>query len=199
MPRRRFIFESPDHFTTGAIGEPGHRAFYLQAGRGRNFVTVAIEKVQVAVLAERLAALLEEVERHGGEVPAGTDSLLIGRLQEPFTEAFRVGSMTLAWDSDQPSVVIEAREMTEDDDEDLFVAADDTADEDADGDEDDDDDDDDEDGPDVLQVRMSAPGIRGFIAQAAQVVSAGRPPCPLCGLPLNPEGHICPRRNGYMH
>ncbi len=196
MPRRRFIFESPDHFTTGAIGEPGHRAFYLQAGRGRNFVTVAIEKVQVAVLAERLAALLEEVERHGGEVPAGTNSNLIGRLQEPLTEAFRVGSMTLAWDSDQPSVVIEAREMTEDDDEDLFVA-DDAADEDADGDEDDEDDD--EDGPDVLQVRMSAPGIRGFIAQAAQVVSAGRPPCPLCGLPLNPEGHICPRRNGYMH
>jgi len=194
MPRRRFIFETPDHFTAGAIGEPGHRAFFLQAGRGRNLVTVAIEKVQVAVLAERLAALLEEVERRGGDVPTGTDPVASGRLQEPFTEAFRVGSMTLAWDSDQPSVVIEAREVTEDDGEDIFEP-----DQAADGDDEGVEDDDAEDGPDVLQVRISAPGVRAFIAQAAQIVAAGRPPCPLCGLPLNPEGHICPRRNGYMH
>jgi uncharacterized repeat protein (TIGR03847 family) len=60
-------------------------------------------------------------------------------------------------------------------------------------------DDDDEDGPDILRVRLDAPAARGFIAHAVEVIAAGRPPCPLCGLPLNPEGHICPRRNGYMH
>ena len=60
-------------------------------------------------------------------------------------------------------------------------------------------DDDDEDGPDLLRVRLDAPAARGFIAHAVEVIAAGRPPCPLCGLPLNPEGHICPRRNGYMH
>ena len=59
--------------------------------------------------------------------------------------------------------------------------------------------DDADEGPDLLRVRLSAPAARGFIARANDVVAAGRPPCPLCGLPLNPEGHICPRQNGYMH
>lgn len=71
MPPRRFLFDSPDRFVAEAIGKPGHRSFYLQAAQGRRVVTVAIEKVQVVVLAERLAELLLEVERRGIDLPTG--------------------------------------------------------------------------------------------------------------------------------
>jgi uncharacterized repeat protein (TIGR03847 family) len=117
MPRRRYIFDPPDRFVAGAIGEPGDRAFFLQAREGRRVVSVALEKVQVAVLAERLGALLEELGRRGvpevtvdalGEpskpVEAGEPDPEIGladagddvsTLDEPLNEAFRAGSLTL--------------------------------------------------------------------------------------------------------
>ncbi len=88
--------------------------------------------------------------------------------------------MTLTWDGETEALVVEAREVVDEDGPD-------------------EDDDADEDGPDLLRVQLTAPAARGFIARAAEVVAAGRPPCPLCGNPLNPEGHICPRKNGYMH
>lgn len=61
----------------------------------------------------------------------------------------------------------------------------------------DEDDDDDEDGPDLLRVRMTLAATRGFIDRATRIVASGRLPCPLCGAPLDPRGHICPRRNGH--
>lgn len=182
MPRRRFIFDSPDRFVAEALGQPGHRTFYLQAAQGSRIVTVALEKTQVAVLAERLAELLREVEGRGGRMPPGTDASPSRGLDEPFVEAFRVGGMTLSWDGSSEVVVVEAREIVA---EDAAEVDDEAA--------------DDVDGPDLLRVRLSPPAARGFIARATAVLGAGRPPCPLCGLPLNPEGHICPRRNGYMH
>jgi uncharacterized repeat protein (TIGR03847 family) len=195
MTRRRYIFDPPDRFVAGAIGEPGDRAFFLQAREGRRVVSVALEKVQVAVLAERLGALLEELGRRGvaeveleGE-PVEPDlqaSLAdaaddVGVLDEPLNEAFRAGSLTLGWDGGAGRVLVEARAQDEDGE-----AIDP-----------DEDDDEDEDGPDLLRVRMTAAAARGFVERAARVVAAGRPPCPLCGAPLDPLGHICPRRNGH--
>jgi len=194
MPRRRYIFDPPDRFVAGAIGEPGDRAFFLQAREGRRVVSVALEKVQVAVLAERLGALLEELGRRG--VPdveaaepdpepeiaeAADDADDASLLDEPLNEAFRAGSLTLGWDGGAGRVLVEARAQDEDGE-----AIDP-----------DEDDDEDEDGPDLLRVRMTAAAARGFVARAARVVAAGRPPCPLCGAPLDPLGHICPRRNGH--
>jgi len=191
MPRRRYIFDPPDRFVAGTVGEPGDRAFFLQAREGRRVVSVALEKVQVAVLAERLGALLEELGRRGvpevealEEEPAAPtpesedDSAL---LDEPLNEAFRAGSLTLGWDGGAGRVLVEARAQDEDGE-----AIDP-----------DEDDEEDEDGPDLLRVRMTAAAAREFVARAARVVAAGRPPCPLCGAPLDPLGHICPRRNGH--
>ncbi|HEV8697620.1 MAG TPA: DUF3090 family protein [Candidatus Limnocylindrales bacterium] len=191
MPRRRYIFDPPDRFVAGAIGEPGDRAFFLQAREGRRVVSVALEKVQVAVLAERLGALLEELGRRGVpevEAPEPDPEIDIaeaaddtGGLDEPLNEAFRAGSLTLGWDGGAGRVLVEARAQDEDGE-----AIDP-----------DEDDDEDEEGPDLLRVRMTAAAARGFVARAARVVAAGRPPCPLCGAPLDPLGHICPRRNGH--
>ncbi|MGH2477841.1 MAG: DUF3090 family protein [Candidatus Limnocylindrales bacterium] len=189
MPRRRYIFDPPERFVAGTIGEPGDRTFFLQARDGERVVSVALEKVQVAVLADRLGALLEELDRRGvaaASLPDDEDLAALatqdaGPLDEPLNEAFRAGSLTLGWDGTAEQILVEARAQGDDGE-----AIDP-----------DEDDDEDEDGPDLLSVRISAADARSFIARAARVVAAGRPPCPLCGAPLDPRGHICPRRNGH--
>jgi uncharacterized repeat protein (TIGR03847 family) len=189
MPRRRYIFDPPDRFVAGTIGEPGDRTFFLQAREGGRVVSVVLEKVQVAVLAERLGALLDELDVRGmaaadaaADVTAPTDGAVDDQpLDEPLNEAFRAGSLTLGWDGGAERVLVEARAQDEDGE-----AIDP-----------DDDDEEDENGPDLLRVRMTASAARSFVARATQVVAAGRPPCPLCGAPLDPQGHICPRRNGH--
>ncbi len=191
MTRRVFSFDSPDRFICGALGQPGQRTFYLQAAKGSRVVSVALEKAQVAVLAERMATLLLAL-RQGGvtireELPGATPE-----LTEPVVEEFRVGTLTLGWDGDSERVVIEARELTADDDDD-----------------DEDEDEADEEpglvasdlteGPDVVRVQLEPDAALAFASGAAAVVQAGRPPCPQCGAPLEPTGHFCPRRNGYQN
>src|SRR5689334_2383457 len=167
-------YDMPERFVAGAVGRPGDRAFYLQARAGRRVTSVGLEKFQVTLLAERLEELLDEVlRRSGGEahVPAVTPSELRddGPLEQPVEEEFKVGTMALAWDPDDERVVIEAQEVTEAE-EDAEVGEDDPA-------------------IAVLRVRISAAQARAFAERALQVVAAGRPPCPLCGLPLDTEGH----------
>jgi uncharacterized repeat protein (TIGR03847 family) len=193
MARRRFIFDPPERFVAGTIGEPGDRTFFIQARDGARIVSIVLEKVQVAVLAERLGDLLDELDRRGVPEAAsgGTASVAstaatgaaedVAPLDEPLNEAFRAGSLTLGWDVDDERVLLEARAQDEDGE------AVDPA----------DDDDEDEDGPDLMRVRLTADAARAFVARANRVVGAGRLPCPLCGAPLDPSGHICPRRNGH--
>ena len=102
MPRRRFIFDPPERFVTGTIGEPGQRTFFLQARDGGRVVSVALEKVQVAVLADRLGQLLGELDKRGiaPEEPLDPDVEDTSPLDEPLNEAFRAGALTLGWDGD---------------------------------------------------------------------------------------------------
>jgi uncharacterized repeat protein (TIGR03847 family) len=186
VPRQLFVFDPPDRFVAGTVGQPGDRTFYLQASAAGRIVSVALEKVQVAVLAERLGELLEEVRRRGaGDVPVVAPRELedTAPLDIPVEEEFRVGTMGLAWDGDDERVVIEALAQQAggpgDAEEEVEPLTDS------------------EEGPDALRVRITAEAARAFIKRAGRVVAAGRPPCPLCGLPLDPEGHICPRQNGH--
>jgi uncharacterized repeat protein (TIGR03847 family) len=188
---RVYSFEAPTRFIAGAVGQPGSRTFYLQACEGDRVVSVVLEKVQVAVLAERLAQLLAEVRSRGADIPEEPreEDLDTAPLEEPIAEVFRVGTMAIVWDGDEESIVVEARAETEADlDE---TAETDTESEAGAIDEDDD--------TDLLRVRLQPEDALAFAQRALEVVAAGRPPCPFCGQPLNPEGHICTRRNGYMH
>ncbi|WP_406288426.1 DUF3090 domain-containing protein [Embleya sp. NBC_00896] len=187
MPRQVFLYDPPERFVAGTVGEPGQRTFFLQASAGGRVTSVALEKTQVSVLAERVDELLDElVRRTGGEtaVPAVTPTELedSGPLLPPILEEFRVGTMALAWDADDERLVVEAQAQVPDDDtpEDTLLG-----------------DDDDEDGPPLLRVRLTGGQARAFAKRALLVVAAGRPACPFCGLPMDPEGHICPRANGY--
>jgi uncharacterized repeat protein (TIGR03847 family) len=188
MPRRLFVFDLPDRFATGTVGQPGNRAFFLQARDGRRVVSVALEKAQVAVLAERLGRLLVELDRRGiVEDPPTPVELDERPLDEPINEAFRATTLTLGWDGDTEKILIEARAPGEDDEEEVEAEAETLIDI----------DDDDDDGPDLLRVRLSADAARSFVERAFRVIRAGRPPCPLCGNPLDATGHICPRKNGH--
>ena len=182
MPRQLFLFDPPDRFVAGTVGQPGDRTFYLQASGGGRTVSVALEKVQVQVLADRLGQLLEEVRRRGvGEVPTVVPRELedTAPLDAPVEEEFRVSTMGLAWDGEDDRVVVEALAPSDDEEAEVEPLSDA------------------EEGPDALRVRITAKAARAFIKRAERVVAAGRPPCPLCALPLDPEGHVCPRQNGH--
>ena len=167
MPRRRYLFDPPERFVAGTVGQPGDRTFFLQARDGVRVVSVVLEKVQVAVLADRLGELLSELERRGIEAEeaaerATSSAVDTGPLDEPLNEAFRAGSLTLGWDGDAERVLVEARAQSEDGEE-------------IDPDEDDDED---EDGPDLLRVRMTAEAARSFVARATRIVGEiGRASC----------------------
>ena len=184
MPRQVFQFDDPARFVAGTVGQPGERTFFLQASDAGRVTSVALEKVQVAALAERVEELLNELRRRGdSEVPAAAPVELedVAPLETPITEDFRVGALALAWEPEGRRLVIEAHAQTETD-EPVEPLSDEPI-----------------EGPDVLRVSMSAERGRAFAKRALRVVAAGRPPCPLCGLPLDPEGHVCPRQNGHRH
>jgi len=174
-----YTYDPPERFVAGTVGQPGERTFYLQATGGSRVTSVVLEKGQVSQLAERLDELLDEVARRTGVASARTAAEVDdGPLDLPLTEDFRVGAIALAWDHDGERVIIEAQEESE---EALEPLAEDIPD----------------DGPAVLRVRITAEAARAFSRRAIQIVRAGRPPCELCGLPVDPAGHICPRQNGH--
>jgi uncharacterized repeat protein (TIGR03847 family) len=179
MPRRIFVFDAPDRFVTGTVGEPGERAFYLQARKGDLTVTVGLEKVEVAALATRMAELLTAVDA-AAEPADEPDVEDAEPLEEPLVEMFRVGAMALAWDPETESIVLEARDDSEVGE---YLEVPDEATE----------------GPDLLRVRIDAGVARAFVRRTAAVVAAGRPACPFCGQPLDPSGHFCSRRNGQLN
>ncbi|MFF3564239.1 DUF3090 domain-containing protein [Streptomyces sp. NPDC002574] len=192
MPRQVFLYDKPDRFVAGTVGQPGQRTFFLQASAAGRTTSVALEKTQVEALAERIDELLDEVVRRTGgsaPVPAVAPSELADNapLQAPVEEEFRVGTMALAWDGAEERMILEAQALVEieaDDEEDLEAAEEMLL-------------QDDENGPPLLRVRLTGAQARTFAKRALDVVAAGRPPCPLCSLPLDPEGHVCPRQNGY--
>ena len=185
MPRQLFVYDPPERFVAGTVGQPGARTFFLQAKSGARVTTVALEKEQVALLAERLGELLDEIVLRLGAGTGFTDAAPAkapdnGPLDQPILEEFRVGSLALAWDESRQRVVIEAGAVTDAQNPAEPLSDDLTA-----------------EAPDALRVRLTGGQARAFAARAQAVVGAGRPPCPLCELPLDPEGHVCPRQNGY--
>jgi uncharacterized repeat protein (TIGR03847 family) len=178
MARRLFIFDAPDRFVAGTVGEPGDRTFYLQARKGQAVASVGLEKAQVAALAGRLAELLEAV---ADDAPPAAKAVPDDRpLDEPLVELFRVGVMALAWEPATAEIVIEAQPEREDGD---YVEVADEATE----------------GPDLMRVRIAPHDAREFVRRAAGVIAAGRPLCPFCGQPLEPTGHFCTRTNGQLN
>jgi uncharacterized repeat protein (TIGR03847 family) len=165
MPAVEYRYEEPDRFIAGTVGEPGSRTFFLQARAGSRLTSVALEKQQVSILADRMESLVARVPTE--DLSSIEDG---GPLDLPIEEEFRVGTMTLTWEHDTGHVVVEA-----------FPAGVEEG----------------EDAEEVLVVHVTLAQARGFVERARAVVSAGRPACQFCGGPMDPEGHLCPRANGF--
>lgn len=167
-----FEFREVIHFTAGAIGQPGQRVFYLQVGDGLDLVTVKLEKQQVEALARFLRGVLDDLPAEG----VATEPI---PLVEPTEPRWTVGQIAVGIDESASKVVLVIEEIS---------AADD------------DEDDDDEilgSEPDLgrIQAHVGVPLAAGFVAASDALMSQGRPPCRLCGQPVDPSGHACPRLN----
>ncbi len=180
-------FDPPERFVAGTVGPPGQRTFFLQARSGTRLVSIALEKQQIAALSERIDELLDEVmtndvTRH--TVPAVAPLGLEDSepLEQPIVEEFRGGTMTLSWDPQEERVMIEVFPFTE-----AAVVSPDQLDEEL-----------EEPDPDeIFRVRITAGVARAFVKRTGQVLEAGRPSCPFCGNPIDPDGHLCVRANGF--
>ncbi len=176
MPARVHEFEWPDRIVVGSVGRPGSRTFYLQVRDGGHSTSVALEKEQTAALAEKIDEILDQLMAADGNrssVPADVAVELVDNepLDQPVEEQFRAGSMHLGWDPVTAQVVIEV----------FHADAEDGA----------------EDAPgffepsEALLVRIPVGAARAFAQRTRQVVWSGRPLCPLCGQPVDEDGHVC--------
>ena len=190
MPPIVHGFDPPERFVAGTVGEPGARTFFLQARDGARVVSVALEKQQVAALAERIDELLDEVmteARTEAVIPAVAPVALADEdpLDLPIAEEFRAGTMTLSWDPQAERVVIEVFPVGEElvglsDAEDVEeIVLEETE------------------PTEVFVVRIDAGHARAFVQRTERVLGAGRPDCPFCGQPIDPDGHLCVRANGF--
>ena len=166
----RHVFSQPERFVTGTVGEPGERAFYLQLRSSSRLFSVAVEKAQVQAITARIDVMVSEIRKSNPLLTIEKLAKDDAPLESPVDAEFQVGAMSLAWDEEQKLICIELYELEEDE-------------EDSEG--------------EVVEVNISLGMAAAFSIRSKAVVNAGRIPCPFCGIPIDPRGHLCPRANGY--
>lgn len=172
---------TPDVFTADYSGQPGHRAFYLQARSAGESYTFAAEKQQVALLAEKLSEMLMMVD--ADDPIASLTPRRIPSLEAIFADpSWHVGAIGLSYDDGADRVSIDLREVSESPvGEEAFEALEEPDDE----------------AEESVRLLVTRQQVRDFIVHALAIVQEGRPICPLCGLPMDPDGHACPATNGH--
>ena len=166
----RHEFSRPERFIAGTVGEPGERAFFLQVRSSYRLFSVAVEKAQVQAIIARIDVMVAEIRKSNPLINIEKFSTDDAPLESPVEAEFQVGAMSLAWDEDSALICIELYEL-EDDEEDSSG--------------------------EVAEINISLGMAIAFTARSKAVVNAGRLPCPFCGIPIDPRGHLCPRANGY--
>jgi hypothetical protein len=180
MSPRIFLFDPVERFVVGTVGIPGERTFFIQARTGTRLVSVALEKAQVAAIADRVLQILREIRLSEPLAVFDRVSNDDQPLESPIDEEFRVGVIGLAYLSDRRLIEIDLQAIAESDNtEDEFLEIDTSSDQ------------------EILRVMMTLGYAESFAKRANTVVAAGRAPCPFCGGPIDPNGHLCPRANGY--
>jgi uncharacterized repeat protein (TIGR03847 family) len=172
MDEFRYNFDPADRITTGAVGQPGNRTFFLQARRGRERVSLVVEKEQVQAMAEAIDQLLENLSEQNPLLNTPDDLIAFTNmtLEEPLEETFRVGRLGLGYDETRDLLVIIAQEL----------GGEDAAQEEL----------------DVARITMTREQARALAREGSEIVTRGRPRCPQCGEPMSPSGHFCIKKNG---
>ena len=177
---RIFLFDPVERFVVGTVGIPGERTFFIQARTGSRMVSVSLEKAQVAAIADRVLQILREIRLSEPLTVFERVTYDDQPLENPIDEEFRVGVIGLAYVSDRRMIEIDLQAIADSDNADDELLEIDTSAE-----------------QDILRVLMSLGYAESFAKRANTVVAAGRAPCPFCGGPIDPNGHLCPRANGY--
>ena len=166
----RHEFSRPERFIAGTVGEPGERAFYIQVRTSSRLFSVAVEKAQVQASTARFDVMISELRKSNPLINIEKFPLDDAPLESPVDAEFQVGAMSLAWDEASALISIELYELEEDE-------------EDSEG--------------ELVEINISIGMAAAFSSRSKAVVNAGRLPCPFCGIPIDPRGHLCPRANGY--
>lgn len=173
MPGQEFDLNPVTRLTTGAIGPPGQRVFYLQARAGDQLVTLVVEKIQVQSLAVGFEQFLVELSRQYPDLSEASPAFDPGtmELEQPVDPAFRVGQIGLGYDQPTDRVVIVAREQLAEDSDPEQAS--------------------------VARLWCTRDQLRAMCQWGLEVASRGRPICGNCGEPMDPAGHFCPKSNGH--
>ncbi|MFM1758202.1 MAG: hypothetical protein RL193_779 [Actinomycetota bacterium] len=172
MSRSR-ILDPIESFIVGTIGQPGEREFYLQAKFRGGIHSFAIDKLQVTALAERMSMLINELKAADYRF----ENIIAVNLEVPLIPEFQIGVIGIVWLGESEQVSLDIQEITEGDNDLIPIES--------------------PEGPQLFRLLMSPDMANSFINQARKIVAAGRAPCPFCALPINKDGHLCPRANGY--
>ena len=166
----KYEFTTPERFVAGTVGEPGERAFYLQIRSNARLFSVAVEKAQVQAISARLEVMVAEIRKSNPLMIIEKLPIDDAPLESPIDAEFQIGAISLAWDEESKLICVELFELEDDE-------------EDAEG--------------EVVEINITVAMAAAFAARSKAVVNAGRLPCPFCGIPIDPRGHLCPRANGY--
>ena len=166
----KYEFTTPERFVAGTVGEPGERAFYLQIRSNARLFSVAVEKAQVQAISARLEVMVAEIRKSNPLMIMEKLPIDDAPLESPIDAEFQIGAMSLAWDEESTLICVELFELEDDE-------------EDSEG--------------EVVEINITVAMAAAFAARSKAVVNAGRLPCPFCGIPIDPRGHLCPRANGY--
>lgn len=175
MPQKEIDLRPVTHITTDAIGPLGKRVFYIQGYKGQRTISLIVEKFQIQTLAIGLEQFLAEIQSKIPDLPEASSDYIEANMHinPPVDPLFRVGELALGYDAESDLVVLIAREMIAEDQ-------------------------DPEEGG-VVRYWCSRSQIRAMAHWGIEVSGRGRPICPQCGEPMDPDGHFCPKRNGHKH
>lgn len=175
MPRIEVDLNPISHITTDAIGEPGKRKFYLQGRHEDHVVTLGVEKIQIQTLAIGVEQFLSEIAVRFPDLPDASGDYIEEKMyiQPPIDPLFRVGELGLAYDSEVDKLILVAKEVLDDDIEKEEAG--------------------------VVRFWCTRSQVLGMCRWGLEVASRGRPICAFCGEPIDPSGHLCPKKNGHKH
>jgi uncharacterized repeat protein (TIGR03847 family) len=175
MPRVEIDLRPVTQIMTDAIGPPGQRVFYLQGWQGDKAVSLIVEKVQIQSLAVGLEQFLAEIQEKFPDLPEASPDFVEDkmRIHPPVDPIFRVGELGLGYDAENDMLVLVARELIAEGEEQEEAG--------------------------VVRFWCSRSQLRALTHWGLEVASRGRPLCPQCGEPMDPEGHFCPKKNGHQH
>jgi uncharacterized repeat protein (TIGR03847 family) len=175
MARRVVEIKPVERITVGVVGEPGHRAFYLQARGGGTVATLSIEKQQVQMLAVSIEQFLADLQQRlpnlADVAPEYEEDEMA--LEPPLDPLFPAGSIGMGYDEHEDRLLMVVREVVGE-----GGSVEDAA---------------------EAYCWCTRDQIRRLARWGVELARRGRPICGNCGNPIDPEGHFCPRRNGHKH